>query len=49
MGYWRYATSTETGLISLYVPRNDGGKNILDNDTTDLNIVFMAVTEWAQI
>ncbi|MBK7629430.1 MAG: glycerophosphodiester phosphodiesterase [Ignavibacteriales bacterium] len=40
MGYWRYATSTETGLISLYVPRNDGGKNILDNDTTDLNIVF---------
>lgn len=40
MGYWRYATGTETGLISLYVPKNEGGKNILDNDTTDLNIIF---------
>lgn len=40
MGYWRYATGTETGLISLYINKNEGGKNILDNDTTDLNIVF---------
>lgn len=40
MGYWRYATGTETGLISLYIPKDSGGKKILENDTTGISIIF---------
>lgn len=34
LGYWRFAANTETGSISLKILKDNGGKQILDNDTS---------------
>lgn len=41
MGYWRYATSTATGIASFYIPAEEGGAQILDEDTTATTIKFV--------
>jgi glycerophosphoryl diester phosphodiesterase len=40
-GYWRYATSTETGAVDFSIPANEGGSEILSGDTTFTTIKFI--------
>ena len=40
MGYWRFNVNSETGLVNLYIPADQGGKKILEGDTTNRNITF---------
>lgn len=40
IGYWRYAANTETGTITLQIPKDKGAKQILENDTSSINIVI---------
>ena len=41
MGYWRYATNTETGAATFYIPANEGGSEILSGDTSFSTIKFI--------
>ena len=41
MGYWRYATSTETGVANFYIPEDEGGREIISGDTTLTTIKFV--------
>jgi glycerophosphoryl diester phosphodiesterase len=43
LGYWRYATNTETGVVNFYISSGEGGKKILNGDTTATDIVFTGV------
>lgn len=43
LGYWRYATNTETGAVNFYISSNEGGKQILNGDTTTNNIIFTGI------
>jgi glycerophosphoryl diester phosphodiesterase len=40
-GYWRYATSSETGVVTFYIPSNSGGGKIVFGDTTNTIITFV--------
>jgi glycerophosphoryl diester phosphodiesterase len=40
-GYWRYATSTETGAVDFTIPANEGGSEILSGDTSFTTIKFI--------
>ena len=40
-GYWRYSTSTETGVVNFYIPEEEGGISILSGDTTGTAIKFV--------
>jgi glycerophosphoryl diester phosphodiesterase len=40
-GYWRYATNTETGVASFYIPSDEGGAEIISGDTTVTTIKFV--------
>jgi len=40
-GYWRYATNTETGVASFYIPSDEGGAEIISGDTTATTIKFV--------
>ena len=40
LGYWRYATNTETGAVNFYISSGEGGKKILNGDTTTSDIIF---------
>jgi glycerophosphoryl diester phosphodiesterase len=40
-GYWRYATSSETGVATFYIPSNSGGGKIVFGDTTSTIITFV--------
>jgi glycerophosphoryl diester phosphodiesterase len=41
LGYWRYSTNLETGVINFYVPATEGGGQILSGDTTNTIIKFV--------
>jgi glycerophosphoryl diester phosphodiesterase len=41
VGYWRYATNTETGVVSFYIPSDEGGSKIILGDTTATTISFI--------
>ena len=41
MGYWRYATNTETGAATFYIPADEGGSEILSGDTAFTTIKFI--------
>lgn len=41
VGYWRYATNTETGVVSFYIPSDEGGSEIISGDTTAKTIKFI--------
>lgn len=41
MGYWRYATNSETGAASFYIPADEGGSNIISGDTSAATIRFV--------
>lgn len=41
MGYWRYATNSETGAASFYIPSDEGGTNIISGDTSATTIRFV--------
>ncbi len=41
LGYWRYSTNLETGVINFYVPATEGGGQILSGDTTNTAIKFV--------
>lgn len=41
MGYWRYATNSETGAASFYIPSDEGGTNIISGDTSAATIKFV--------
>ena len=41
MGYWRYATNSETGAASFYIPSDEGGSNIISGDTSAATIRFV--------
>jgi glycerophosphoryl diester phosphodiesterase len=41
VGYWRYATNTETGVANFYIPANEGGSRIVSGDTTATTISFI--------
>ena len=41
MGYWRYATNSETGAASFYIPSDEGGTNIISGDTSAATIRFV--------
>lgn len=41
MGYWRYATNSETGAASFYIPSDEGGSNIISGDTSAATIKFV--------
>jgi len=41
MGYWRYATNTESGVANFYIPTDEGGTQILAEDTTATTIKFV--------
>jgi len=41
IGYWRYATNTETGVASFYIPSDEGGVEIILGDTTATTIRFV--------
>jgi glycerophosphoryl diester phosphodiesterase len=41
VGYWRYATNTETGVASFYIPSDQGGAEIISGDTTATTIKFV--------
>ena len=43
LGYWRYSTNTETGAVNFYISSGEGGKKILNGDTTVTDIVFTGV------
>ena len=40
-GYWRYATSTETGVASFFIPSDEGGAEIISADTAATTIRFV--------
>lgn len=40
-GYWRYSTSSETGVVSFYIPSDEGGSKIILGDTTATTISFI--------
>ena len=40
-GYWRYSTNTETGVVSFYIPADEGGSKIIFGDTTATTIKFV--------
>ena len=40
-GYWRYSTNTETGVVSFYIPSDEGGSKIISGDTTATTIKFV--------
>ena len=40
-GYWRYSTSSETGVASFYVPADSGGSKIILGDTSATKIKFI--------
>ncbi len=40
-GFWRYILNTETGVMNFYIPSEQGGKNILNRDTTARAIKFI--------
>ena len=40
-GYWRYSTSSETGVASFYIPADSGGSKIIVGDTTATTIKFI--------
>lgn len=39
-GFWRYILNTETGIVNLYIPSKEGGKNIIAGDTSSKVIKF---------
>lgn len=41
VGYWRYSTNTETGVVSFYIPSDEGGSKIILGDTTATTISFI--------
>jgi len=41
LGYWRYAFRTETGIVNFYIPAAEGGKKIIQGDTTNTVINFI--------
>ena len=41
LGYWRYSTNLETGIVNFYIPANEGGGQILSGDTTATAIKFV--------
>jgi glycerophosphoryl diester phosphodiesterase len=40
-GYWRYSTSSETGVATFYIPSNSGGGEIVYGDTSGNTITFV--------
>ena len=40
-GYWRYSTSSETGVVSFYIPSDEGVSKIILGDTTATTISFI--------
>ena len=40
-GYWRYSTSTETGVATFYIPARSGGGEIVYGDTSGNAITFV--------
>ncbi len=40
-GYWRYATSSETGIATFYIPARSGGGEIVYGDTSGNAITFV--------
>jgi glycerophosphoryl diester phosphodiesterase len=40
LGYWRYATSSETGVANFYVSSDDGGREVIEGDTGFTTIRF---------
>lgn len=40
MGYWRFRVNSETGPVSFYISRDEGGAQLLSNDTTNLKITL---------
>jgi glycerophosphoryl diester phosphodiesterase len=41
LGYWRYSTNLETGVINFYIPATEGGGQILSGDTANTLIKFV--------
>jgi glycerophosphoryl diester phosphodiesterase len=41
LGYWRYSTNLETGVINFYIPATEGGRQILSGDTANTIIKFV--------
>ena len=37
-GFWRQILNTETGAVNFYIPSEEGGKSILDCDTSSMEI-----------
>ena len=40
-GFWRYILNTETGIVNFYIPSKEGGKQIIESDTTNMAIKFI--------
>ena len=40
MGYWRFNVNSETGPVNFYISRDEGGSQLLSNDTTNLKITL---------
>jgi glycerophosphoryl diester phosphodiesterase len=40
LGYWRYAVNTQTGAVNFYISSGEGGKEILNGDTSAVDIIF---------
>ena len=42
-GYWRCQTGSRTGLASLRIGKDEGGRNLMSGDTTDVRLIFRGV------
>ena len=40
MGYWRFNVNSETGPVNFYISRDEGGSQLLSNDSTNLKITL---------
>jgi glycerophosphoryl diester phosphodiesterase len=40
LGYWRYSTSSETGVANFYISSDEGGKSVLEGDSGLTAITF---------